>query len=118
MSELRVLSITTGAALLERCDDGALNMDQRRQAAMAELVDEYAILTRTLGPKRYPERHLWHNCTVHASHSASRFDFVRRAPRMASELIKQHGINVVSVRDPFLIGRLGVQLKRAHGVAL
>ncbi|MBN1918114.1 MAG: glycosyltransferase [Verrucomicrobia bacterium] len=118
MSELRVLSITTGTALLEARAGGLLNAEQRRQAAMAELVDEYIVLTRTLGPARYAERRLWPNCTVYASHSASRLAFAREGFRTASELIRKHRINVVSARDPFLVGRLGVRLRRAHDVAL
>lgn len=118
MSDLKVLSITTGTALLEARAGGVLNAEQRRQAAMAELADEYVVLTRTLGPARYPERHLWPNCTVYASHSRSRLAFLREGFRTASRLITTHGINLVSVRDPFLIGRLGVRLRRAHDVAL
>ena len=118
MTELRVLSITTGEALVEHRGGGELNYEQRRQAAMAEVADEYVVLTRTLGPTRYRERKLWHNGAVHPSHSSSRRGFLRDGFAAASRLIKQHGINVVSVRDPFSIGLVGVRLKRAHDVAL
>jgi glycosyltransferase involved in cell wall biosynthesis len=117
MTELRVLSITTGEALVEP-RGGELNYEQRRQAAMAELADEYVILTRTLGATRYRERKLAHNCTVYASHSTSRRSFLRDGLAAASRLIEEHGINAVSVRDPFSIGLLGVRLKRTHDVAL
>ncbi len=118
MSRLHVLSIPTGEALFEEREAGMLNCEQRRQAAMAELVDEYLILTRTLGPMRYRDRKLWPNCTVYPSHSASRRRFLRDGFEIASRLIRQHRINVLSVRDPFSIGLLGVRLKRAHNVAL
>jgi len=118
MSGCRVLSITTGEALLETREDGTLNYEQRRQAAMASLVDEALILTRTLGPIHHREHKLWPNCTVYPSNSASRRRFLRDGFEIASRLIREHRINVVSVRDPFLIGRLGVRLKRAHDVAL
>ena len=118
MSELRVLSITTGEALLEGREGGLLNYEQRRQAAMADLVEEYVILTRTLGPARHRERKLWPNCTAVPSNSASRRRFLRDGFRIASRLIAERRINVVSVRDPFAIGLLGVRLKRAHDVAL
>lgn len=118
MSELRILSITTGTALLEKADGGALNYEQRRQAAMAELVDEYVILTRTVGAKRYAERKLWHNCTVMPSNSASRRRFLRDGLEIGARLIAQRGINVISARDPFSVGVLGARLKRAHDVAL
>jgi len=116
--ELRVLSITTGTALLEQREDGALNYEQRRQAAMAELVDEYHILTRTLGPQPRRARKLWPNCTVHPSNSASRRRFLRDGFAIASRVIREHRINIVSVRDPFVSGMLGTRLKRAHDVAL
>jgi len=118
VSELRILSITTGTALLEQGDAGALNYEQRRQAAMAELADEYVILTRTLGPERLAERKLWHNCLVVPSNSASRRRFLRDGFEIGARLIRQRRINVVSVRDPFSVGLLGTRLKRAHDVAL
>jgi phosphatidylinositol alpha-1,6-mannosyltransferase len=118
VSGLRVLSITTGEALLESREAGLLTAEQRRQAAMAELVEEYHILTRTLRPAQYRARALWPNCTVHPSNSTSRRRFLRDGFRIASRLIAEHRINVVSVRDPFTIGLLGTRLKRAHDVAL
>ncbi len=118
MSEPRVLSITTGEALLEAREGGLPNYEQRRQAAMADLVEEYVILTRTLGPARHRERKLWPTCTVVPSNSASRRRFLHDGFRIASRLIAEGRINLVSVRDPFAIGLLGVRLKRAHHVAL
>jgi glycosyltransferase involved in cell wall biosynthesis len=118
MSGLRVLSITTGEALLESREAGFLNAEQRRQAAMAELVEEYHILTRTLRPAPYGPRALWPNCTVHPSNSASRRPFLHDGFRIASRLIAEHGIHVISVRDPFTVGLLGTRLKRTHDVAL
>jgi len=118
VSELRILSITTGTALLDEREGGMLNYEQRRQAAMAELADEYTVLTRTLGPTRHAERKLWHNCLVVPSNSASRRSFLRDGFEIGARLIRQRRVNVVSVRDPFSVGLLGVRLKRAHDVAL
>ncbi len=117
-SGLNVLSLTAGSQLLEKRVDGSFNLHQLRQLEYAKHIDHYFIVTRTTVPQRLVVRELAPNLTVYPSNSSSRLSFSSDAGKIAAKICRSHRIDLVSTRDPFLFGRVGLKIKRDHNLPL
>jgi glycosyltransferase involved in cell wall biosynthesis len=114
-SRLNVLSLTAGDALLEKRNDGAYNQQQLRQMEYAKHLNRYIIIARTIGKKLDPVS-LAPNLIIYPTNSKSRLSSLRDMTKLASGICTEQHIDVISPRDPYFFGRIGMKLKHKHNI--
>lgn len=96
----------------------ALNDDQVRQLAYAELCDSVDIVVKTPREEAYQFRRLNDRLRVHAVNSANRIVAAVRMWQRGARLARSRRPDVIVVQDPFVLGVVGWILARRTGAAL
>ncbi|HEX2988901.1 MAG TPA: glycosyltransferase family 4 protein, partial [Chloroflexota bacterium] len=118
-SGLRVISI--GLDLTIALDDpskGSRGDAHRRQAEYAELSAGYTAIVKTPRSSRYRPYRWGDGHAVIPTLSASALNFPRDAYRLAAEVYRERGADLVVTQDPFSTGLAGYWLKKRLGIPL
>ncbi|MDP3963091.1 MAG: glycosyltransferase family 4 protein [bacterium] len=108
---MRILFLSHDKSILQ---DGSVS--QRRMQEYGKFCDGLWVIVTT--PKGFTEKRIGPNIRIIPTDSWNRFFYVCDMARIASRLVRQDRIDLVSSQDPFEFGVIGVWLKWWHGVRL
>lgn len=97
---------------------GKLTDSGRCHARHAKHFDKYFVIAKTLRSMRVEGWALRENACVIPTRSINRFGFLWDAFRIGEHIHRTHGIDVLTVQDPFGCGLVGYCLKRRYGIPL
>jgi glycosyltransferase involved in cell wall biosynthesis len=118
-SGLKVISIGLDLTIaLEDPSKGSRGDAHRRQAEYAELSAGYTAIVKTPRSPQYRLYHWGNGHSVIPTQSASPLQFPRDAYRLAAEVYRRQGADMVVTQDPFSTGLAGYWLKRRLGIPL